>query len=172
MNQENDIILSRLAKLLEAESPHLMRYASYRLGNTENAKDALQDVFLKMHSRLSENASPQVNDLRNYLFRTLSNLCTAKLCEQKKQNIVPLDEKFDKMETVTDDFESDFERISMLLNHIPDEQAEVIRLRIYGNNSFAEVADILSIPLPTVKSRFLYGVEKIRQGMKTIKSTI
>ena len=47
-----------------------------------------------------------------------------------------------------------------------EEQAEVIRLRIYGNNNFADVAEILSLPLPTVKSRFLYGLEKIRKAMK------
>lgn len=168
MNQEHDITLSKLAKLIEAESPHLLRYASYRLGNIEYAKDALQDVYLKMHSRLSERNSPDVKDLQNYLFRSLSNLCVEKLRELKKQNTVSLDERFDSPENVTEDFESDFQRISMLLNKIPEEQAEVIRLRIYGNNSFAEIADILSIPLPTVKSRFLYGLEKIRKGMKTI----
>ena len=63
---------------------------------------------------------------------------------------------------------ADFEAVIVkLLDEIPEEQAEVIRLRIYGDNSFAEVADILSVPLPTVKSRFLYGLEKIRKAMKT-----
>jgi RNA polymerase sigma-70 factor (ECF subfamily) len=168
MKKEHDITLSRLAKLIEAESPHLLRYASYRLGNIEYAKDALQDVYLKMHSRLSERNSSDVKDLRSYLFRTLSNLCITKLRELQKRNLVPLEENFDRTESTAEDFESDFQRISLLLNKIPEEQAEVIRLRIYGGNSFAEIADILSIPLPTVKSRFLYGLEKIRQGMKTI----
>lgn len=71
--------------------------------------------------------------------------------------------------------ESDYKRIVGLLTEIPDEQAEVIRLRIYGDNSFAEVAEILSLPLSTVKSRFLYGLEKLRKNMKkqstTTKST-
>ena len=65
--------------------------------------------------------------------------------------------------------EADIQRIAQLLKDIPEEQAEVIRLRIYGNNSFADVAEILSIPLPTVKSRFLYGLEKIRRAMKQTK---
>ena len=55
------------------------------------------------------------------------------------------------------------------MKEIPEEQAEVIRLRIYGSNSFADVAEILSIPLPTVKSRFLYGLDKIRRAMKQTK---
>ena len=62
--------------------------------------------------------------------------------------------------------ETEYRRIASLLTEIPDEQAEVIRLRIYGDNSFAEVAEILSLPLPTVKSRFLYGLEKLRKGLK------
>lgn len=62
--------------------------------------------------------------------------------------------------------EAEYRRIARLLTEIPDEQAEVIRLRIYGDNSFAEVAEILSLPLPTVKSRFLYGLEKLRKGLK------
>ena len=33
-------------------------------------------------------------------------------------------------------------------------------------DSFAQVAEILALPLPTVKSRFLYGLEKLRRGMK------
>ena len=62
--------------------------------------------------------------------------------------------------------EAEYRHIASLLTEIPDEQAEVIRLRIYGDNSFAEIAEILSIPLPTVKSRFLYGLEKLRKGLK------
>lgn len=60
----------------------------------------------------------------------------------------------------------ELQRISRLLALIPENQAEVIRLRIYGNNSFAEIAAIQAVPLPTVKSRFLYGLEKIRREMK------
>jgi RNA polymerase sigma-70 factor (ECF subfamily) len=77
-----------------------------------------------------------------------------------------LDTRFDIADLSTENNEADYKRIAQLLVEIPEEQAEVIRLRIYGNNSFADVAEILSLPLPTVKSRFLYGLEKIRRAMK------
>lgn len=70
-----------------------------------------------------------------------------------------------------DNREEEFKRISRLLDTLPEEQAEVIKLRIYGNNSFAEIAEILSVPLPTVKSRFLYGLTKLRRAMKDEKKT-
>ena len=83
--------------------------------------------------------------------------------------MVPLDLRLDMADLPTESNEADYQRIAQLLSEIPEEQAEVIRLRIYGNNSFADVAEILALPLPTVKSRFLYGLEKIRRAMKQTK---
>jgi RNA polymerase sigma-70 factor (ECF subfamily) len=83
-----------------------------------------------------------------------------------KLRTIPLDARLDIADLPTESNEADYQRIAQLLVEIPEEQAEVIRLRIYGNNSFADVAEILYIPLPTVKSRFLYGLEKIRRAMK------
>ena len=48
---------------------------------------------------------------------------------------------------------------------LPEEQAETIRLRYYGDKSFQEIADIFGVALSTAKSRFRYGMEKIKQGM-------
>lgn len=167
MNKTNDITLQEIAKILKAERSSMLRYASYRLGDKDDAEDVLQDVFLKLHSRLSAPEELHIQDLRSYLFRSLSNICTKWLSQTSRLKTVPIDTIVEQTGTTTDDKnEDDYKRIVQLLAKIPEEQAEVIRLRIYGNNSFAEVADILSLPLPTVKSRFLYGLEKIRKSMK------
>ena len=169
MNQENNITMNRLAEHLRREQPHLMRYACYRLGDADDAKDALQDAYLKVCSRLSDEKSSEVKDWRNYIFRTLSNICTSRLSQSSRLKMIPLDTRLDMAELPAESNEADYQRIAQLLVEIPEEQAEVIRLRIYGNNSFADVAEILSLPLPTVKSRFLYGLEKIRKAMKQTK---
>ena len=154
MNTENDIKMKEFAEHFQQEQPHLMRYACYRLGDTDDAKDALQDAFLKISSKFSDEKSVD------------SNLCSSRLTALGKLRTIPLDARLDIADLPTENDESDYRRIAKLLVEIPEEQAEVIRLRIYGNNSFADVAEILSLPLPTVKSRFLYGLEKIRKAMK------
>ena len=169
MNQENNITMNKLVEHLRREQPHLMRYACYRLGDADDAKDALQDAYLKVCSKLSEEKSSEVKDLRNYIFRTLSNICTSRLSQSSRLKMIPLDARLDMADLPAENNEADYQRIAQLLMEIPEEQAEVIRLRIYGNNSFANVAEILSLPLPTVKSRFLYGLEKIRKAMKQTK---
>ena len=169
MNQENNTTMNRLAEHLRREQPHLMRYACYRLGDADDAKDALQDAYLKVCSKLSDEKSNEVRDWRNYIFRTLSNICTSRLSQSSRLKMIPLDARLDMADLPAESNEADYQRIAQLLVEIPEEQAEVIRLRIYGNNSFADVAEILSLPLPTVKSRFLYGLEKIRKAMKQTK---
>ena len=166
MNPENNITINKLAEHMRREHPHLMRYACYRLGDADDAKDALQDVFLKISAKLSGEKNVEVRDWRNYIFRSLSNLCSSRLTASEKLRTIPLDDRLDIADLPTESNEADYQLIAQLLMEIPEEQAEVIRLRIYGNNSFADVAEILALPLPTVKSRFLYGLEKIRRAMK------
>ena len=142
MKETSEITREKLADVFKAERPRLLRYACYRLADGDDAEDVLQETFLKLHTRLSDT-------------------------EDGRIKTVPLDTRVDVADTTPDKRnEDDYKRIARLLTEIPDEQAEVIRLRIYGDNSFAQVAEILSLPLPTVKSRFLYGLEKIRRSMK------
>lgn len=152
-------------QLMAAERHGLLQYACYRLGNLDDAEDAVQDVFVKMHQRLSENCE-EIKNLSAYLYRTMANLCISRQREAKRIQTVPLDRQSELIETETENFEQEYQRINYLLSEIPEEQAEVIRLHYYGDKSFQEIADILGIPPTTAKSRFTYGLEKIKRGMR------
>ena len=158
-------ILSDLVKVIGMERDALLTYACYRLGNRSDAEDVLQDCYLRLHERFTDGQEGSKLNIRNYVFRSLSNLCTDRLADRTRHLTVDLGQQ-DVVETDTDNRESEYYRITSMLDRIPEEQAEVIRLRMYGNRSFAEISNILQVPLPTVKSRFLYGIEKIRKAMK------
>ena len=96
----------------------------------------------------------------------LSNLCATRLRRTPYIQHLSTDVLRNLSAEQPSTFEQECRNITLLLASIPDEQAEVIRLRIYGNKSFAEIAGILLLPLPTVKSRFRYGIDKIRKGMQ------
>ena len=167
MNSDKDkTSLALLSQLMETERPRLLCYAYYRLGNEADAEDAVQDAFL----RLSQKPTDRVGEIGNwkcYVFRTLSNLCSSRVAHDSRVATIPIDDRLNVAATGEDDNrEEEFRRVGRLLDTLPEEQVEVINLRIYGNNSFAEIAEILSVPLPTVKSRFLYGLTKLRRAMK------
>ena len=112
MNIENNITMKELAEHFRQEQPHLMRYVCYRLGDAEDAKDALQDVFLKISAKLSGEKNVEVRDWRNYIFRALSNLCSSRLTASGKLRTIPLDARLDIADHPTESNEADFTRTS------------------------------------------------------------
>ena len=163
MSAKND----ELEKVIGQYSSMLYKICFLILKNEQDTKDVLQETYLKLHSRIQTPHGQKIQNLRNYLFRTLANVCAKWQSGNSRIKTVPLDAKVDLADATADTSnDDDYKRIVKLLTEIPEEQAEVIRLRIYGDNSFAQIAEILSLPLPTVKSRFLYGLEKIRKGVK------
>lgn len=48
------------------------------------------------------------------------------------------------------------------LDNLPDEQAKVIELAYFGGFSHSEIANLLNLPMGTVKGRMRLGLDKIR----------
>ncbi len=53
-------------------------------------------------------------------------------------------------------------RVRGALHELPDEQSEVIGLAYFGGFTHSEIAEMLGMPLGTVKGRMRLGLEKIR----------
>lgn len=161
--------MEQLARLMEEEKEDLYRYACYRLGDEGEAEDVLQEVFLALCDKAHLLA--EVENMRNYLFRTLTNQCGMLLRNRQKRMEMECDniEQLQVQDLAPQDFEQEFRLIDRLLGEIPVEQSEVIRLHIHGGRTFVDIASILNEPLPTVKARYRYGIEKLRDGLRMNK---
>jgi RNA polymerase sigma-70 factor (ECF subfamily) len=60
----------------------------------------------------------------------------------------------------------EFFRIEDLLSELPVEQAEVIKLKFVDNLNFVESAEVLNVSVNTIKSRYRYGIDKLKQNNK------
>jgi len=54
-------------------------------------------------------------------------------------------------------------RIAQLLRGLPDEEADVLRRRFYGDATQREIASATGIPLGTVKMRMVQGLARLRE---------
>ncbi len=155
-----------IAETMEAEKKNLFCYACYRLGDASAAEDILQDLFITMCT--TSRTSDSINNLKNYIFRSLINMCNAQMRERQKFHYVDIDNKevVEKEELQPANFEQEYNHINRLMESIPQEQSEVIRLHIHGEKTFRDIADILEIPESSVKSRYRYGIEKLRREIK------
>lgn len=158
-------------RMIAVERPRLLQYACYRLGNMTDAEDVVQDTLASLYQRMQED-DLSISNLSAYLYRSLSNRCVSYQRENNRLHLVPLDCQTDPEYNESDDFEQEYRRICQLLVEIPDEQAEVIRLRYYGDKTFKEIAQILDEPLTTIKSRFVYGLEKIKRRMRALSNNV
>ena len=153
-----------LEAVITAELSAMYRYACYRLGERDAAQEVIQELYLKLHSK----PTSEIRNLRCYIYRSLSNACSQALRERRKVCFIDIDSLSNL--TADDLHPADFAQeqalISRLLAALPHEQSEVIRLHLHGECTFADIADILETPLATVKSRYRYGIEHLRQELQ------
>lgn len=151
----------QLTDILRQEKDKLFQYASYRLPTTADAEDALQDLYIAMTAKQREIS---LDNPKPYIYRTLSNICTEKLRNtryfESLESNIPIIE--------AENFDEEFKIINSLLALIPEEQSEVIRLHLHSEMTFNEVAEVMELPVATVKSRFRYGIAHLREELKRL----
>ncbi len=161
MKPERNKIIGRWAELYGAD---LFRFARFRLNSATDAEDAVQDLFVRLATSSSDISA--VTSPRSFLIRSLRNLCIDRM-RRKSLPVVPLTDRVDVAEESETDVE--VERIKRLVHELPAEQSEVILMRTAQRLSFAEIAEVLDVPLSTAKSRFAYGIDKLRKMLNDKK---
>ena len=158
--------LVELEKVIMEFQDQLFRFAFYRTGNFADSQDIVQDVLIRLYH---ENGNLHaVNDMKSYLYRSISNACMDYHRKSKKLKFMAIDktvlpENMHEKEILHYMIEiEEFNRLEKILCELPSEQSETIRLRIFDNLSFVEIASILEIPVTTIKSRFKYGIDKLK----------
>ena len=155
-----------LGEFVRRNQNRLVRHAYFRLGNREEAEDVVQEVMIRIYNE--RGSRKHIDQAVSYAFRMVYNACLDQLRKRAKTQFVLLNgkEPVHGMEDSNREKEmiarEEYERIDRLLGSIPPEQAEVLRLRVIDEMSFVEIAEIMNVPVTTIKSRFSYGIIKLR----------
>ena len=156
--ENNPTKTEQLEQIVARHQDRLFRFAYFRTGSRPEAEDIVQEVLLKLFR--SGTVLDAVENVESYLLRAIANRC----CDyhRRKRPTVPL-EKAGRITAPDDEpLERERERIDALLENLPPEQAEVIRMKSSDGLTFARIAAVTGTPEATVKSRFRYGLEKLR----------
>lgn len=157
-NQNTNI--NNLGRWIGLYQEPLYRYAFFRLGSRSDAEDVLQDAFLKVASSTTTIRNPKA-----YLFAAVASGCVD-VMRRRTKSPLPIDTKMALQPTTSEvplEAEEEFCRINKLLAQLPEHQSEVIRLHIHAEMKFTEIAEVLSVPVSTVKSRWASGIERLKQ---------
>ena len=162
--------------LIERYQGPLVRYVFRRLGNIQDAEDAVQEVFVRGYVQMQ--GGRRVSDALAYLYRMAANVCTDVLRRRKRARWRPqraeTEPTADGGRSVADEAlkQESVQRIERLVARLPRRQAEVVRLRVWDGLRFEEIAQVLGCPVSTVKSRFQYALVKLRAVINSAKEEL
>lgn len=137
----------------------LVLFASAITGERSRAQDAVHQVFVK----LIENGNlSRAQDKKAYLFACTRN---AVLNEHKFQDRhEPLEVDAAWFSPPDRDIAGE-RNLRRALAALPDDQREIVVLHIWGDLTFSQIADLLSINANTAASRYRYALGKLRDEM-------
>jgi len=133
------------------------------LNDTALAEDVVHDVFVRFAEQLvgfrltgslkGYLLTCTVNQARNVLKARQRRLKVSILCSEDEFVTSPLDHLICNEQA---------KQCAATLAQLPMEQREVILLHMQGQLSLARIAKRLDLPVNTVKSRYRYGIAKLR----------
>jgi RNA polymerase sigma-70 factor (ECF subfamily) len=164
MSKETEQILTELERIVAERQDWLFRFAYMRIGIREDAEDLVQEVLLSVFRRLREKT--QMDSVEQYVIRAISNACTDYF-RRKPLLMVTLDKAEQVAVSEADrQIHDEYLRVSHLLDTLPAEQSEIVRLKCYDELTFKQIAELQNILEATAKSRYRYAILHIQQRIK------
>ena len=158
------------AELFHQYQDLVYKTAYLMLGNAGEAEDVLQEVFLQVYRSLVT-FDPSKGAFTTWLYRITVNHCLNRRRKHhlptvslSKASAASLAERSSSFQTRLEDKEV----IEQALSRLSERLRVVIILRYYWELSYAEIAQILDIPVGTVKSRLNLALKTMHEELETL----
>ena len=143
----------------------------YVVGNSEDARDALQETFVKCWRH--RHKLGEIENLKAWIFRIALNTgrdLRANAWRRRRQPMVgelSMLATHDQSPGASLEQQEDLARLRQAIVALRTEEQEVFLLRQNGELTYNEIAGSLGIPVGTVKTRMRIALEKLRLAMST-----
>lgn len=151
-------------KLIAKQKDKLFRFAFSILKNNEDAKDAVQEMVLKLWKNRRKLDASQ--NLESYCLNALKNQCFDVLRKEKHkinyQNSTE-QETFVEPETGNSDL---VEKLKQELKKLPEQQRMAVELKDFQGYKYEEISDILEQNINAVRTNVSRGRKKLYEIFK------
>jgi len=155
------------ATLYDRHSRSAYSLAYRMMGERQSAEDLVQDAFLKVWrssgSYRADRASVRtwvLSIVHNRGVDQLRSTASRRRTQDRVQASAP---KSQPSEAFTETWRnSQRDQVREALNTLPDEQLKILELAYFSGYTHVEIADLLDLPLGTVKGRLRLGLKKIK----------
>lgn len=142
------------------------------MADRDVADDVFQDTFIKVIKTLKSNSYNEEGKFLPWVMRISHNLIVDHYRKNKKMPMLRETEEFSIFSILTDSslnvegriiteaIEKDLQKI---IKQLPDDQKEVLMMRIYQDLSFNEIAEMTGVSINTALGRMRYALMNLRK---------
>lgn len=147
----------------------LYRFAFKMVGDSEEARDIVQEVFIKVWNKRNE--FDQLENMEAWCMRVTRNLTLDKLKSKKRRLTDTIDNQMEVSmgDNVTPyrstELNDAMQQIGNYISTLPEKQKQIIQLRDVEGYSYKEISDILEIDLNQVKVNLFRARKSVRDNL-------
>ena len=167
---------SAISQLIERHSRRVRDYIRMMVKDRDLAEDIFQETFIKAVRVIDEGRYVDSGKFLSWVLRIAHNQVIDHFRSQKQdKSVSESDAGYDVLgtlrfaePTVEDRIvgEQIAEEVRGLVDLLPEEQREVVRMRYYANLSFKEIAEQTGVSINTALGRMRYALINLRRMIK------
>lgn len=149
----------------------LFRFALRFVGSEEEAKDIVQEVFIRVWN--SRATMHRVQNWEAWCMRITKNLCLDRIRLARGHQTQTLNSSFGLRNNAPTPHESteideSMKKISQMIESLPEKQRQVIHLRDIEGYSYQEICDIMDLDMNQVKVNLFRARSTVREKLTKI----
>ncbi|MBS7253065.1 RNA polymerase sigma factor [Flavobacterium branchiicola] len=165
----NEVALSTLIKRHESK---IYGFIYSKIADRDISNDIFQDTFIKVIKTLKSNSYNEEGKFLPWVMRISHNLIVDHFRKTKKMPMYRETEEFSIFSIMSDDsltieskmiadqVEVDLKK---LIEELPDDQKEVLLMRMYQDMSFKEISELTDVSINTALGRMRYALMNLRK---------
>jgi RNA polymerase sigma factor (sigma-70 family) len=163
---------SNLNKLITRHESRIYTYIISKVRDADLANDIFQDTFFKVITTLKTKRYNEEGKFLPWAMRIAHNLCIDHFRRLKRIPTISPRDDFDVFDIISDgslnvektmikgQIEFDLRK---LIEELPEDQKEVLKMRHYADMSFKEIAENTGVSINTALGRMRYALINIRK---------
>ena len=163
---------SALATLINRHQSKIYGFIFSKISDRDLTDDIFQDTFIKVIKTLKSNSYNEEGKFLPWVMRIAHNLIIDHFRRNKKMPMFRETEEFSIFSIMTDNsmtienkmisdqVEKDLKK---LIEELPNDQKEVMVMRIYQDLSFKEISELTGVSINTALGRMRYALMNLRK---------
>lgn len=161
-----------LETLIKRHQSRIFGFIYSKVGDQDLADDIFQDTFIKVIRTLKSNAYNEEGKFLPWVMRIAHNLIVDHFRHNKKMPLYRETEEFSIFSVMTDDSltienklisDQVTKDLRQIVKELPDDQKEVLMMRLYQDMSFKEISEATGVSINTALGRMRYAVINLRK---------